>query len=693
MRNILLLNLYLFVSLSIFSQKKVYADFHGTRFTREVEGEFGEWKYAQKLTNNTCAPDLTYNPDLILNGRHDIAAVDYPLVGMQSQYDPDYMEYTILSAKAAGIDGFFIEWGFKDHKSQNLLLKYLPVARKYNFEIGVILCDGWLMSKTWITNVRPEISTDAQKVEYFKECMQFLIDSVYTGPTAPIVSGRPVMYLFHDGFTSAQFKEIQDAAYIYPKEYISNTETKFPQVIMRTLLSPTMVKGVYTPNSPTEQESTWIQTNKVIPTSWIPERIRSGSPCEKWNIYATQDDCLAFLQQFADHVWTANMGFASGWANPGMDNYGCGGWSSTSKLSYISRNDGETYKSMWELDVKYKNELDMVYIGSWCDYTEGHEIEPTVNNGFRELYTTLKYASLFKEKTSYDDSGVELPLKLFKYRKAGALYQKCGLNCENLNEVLNEVAYSISKAKYAEAIQLFQNAQGLIDILDAQIEKTTYHIDASDYSVYGTLNNDKAYMLSSGSRTSITLNSGIVDLLQSNYYEGFINFDYYDATTWGGKLSIVTGTDREPSSTFKYAAQITHKGDGQWKSGTVQLYKGNIKYRCQAGNSDISFYDTSSEGFIKNMSFDFTVYTLKTNASINNHSRDKKCSFYTNGKKIYADSCWLPLQITCYNMEGNAVFKTTMDKTTCDMSFLPQGVYILSANNSSHPGCTKVISL
>lgn len=49
------------------------------------------------------------------NGQHNIAAYEYPLVGMQSQYDPDNIEYQVLSAKTAGIDGFFVEWGYIDH--------------------------------------------------------------------------------------------------------------------------------------------------------------------------------------------------------------------------------------------------------------------------------------------------------------------------------------------------------------------------------------------------------------------------------------------------------------------------------------------------------------------------------------------------------------------------------------------------
>ena len=47
--------------------KKVYADYHGIRRTRLYDGEFGEWKYASKMTyspEKSGVTQLTYNPDL-----------------------------------------------------------------------------------------------------------------------------------------------------------------------------------------------------------------------------------------------------------------------------------------------------------------------------------------------------------------------------------------------------------------------------------------------------------------------------------------------------------------------------------------------------------------------------------------------------------------------------------------------------
>lgn len=116
----LLLFLLVSIALPALAQngKKVYADFHGVRYTRQHDGKLGRWEmYANTEKSSTGRKSLCYNADLIdSEGRHEIAAMAYPQVGMQSNLDPDYIEYQILSAKAAKIDGFFIEWGFKPHE-------------------------------------------------------------------------------------------------------------------------------------------------------------------------------------------------------------------------------------------------------------------------------------------------------------------------------------------------------------------------------------------------------------------------------------------------------------------------------------------------------------------------------------------------------------------------------------------------
>ena len=95
----LLLFLLVSIALPALAQngKKVYADFHGVRYTRQHDGKLGRWEmYANTEKSSTGRKSLCYNADLIdSEGRHEIAAVAYPQVGMQSNLDPDYIEYLL----------------------------------------------------------------------------------------------------------------------------------------------------------------------------------------------------------------------------------------------------------------------------------------------------------------------------------------------------------------------------------------------------------------------------------------------------------------------------------------------------------------------------------------------------------------------------------------------------------------------
>lgn len=154
-RNLLVILFVNFLSLSASyagNGKKVYADYHGVRYTRQHDGQIGRWgMFATMPKTSTDIKYICRNADNIGDdGHHEIAAKHYPMIGMQSNLDPDLIEYQILSAKAAGIDGFFIEWGFMPHENDNLLKAMQPIAAKYGFEIGVNWCDGWLYYD-WIT--------------------------------------------------------------------------------------------------------------------------------------------------------------------------------------------------------------------------------------------------------------------------------------------------------------------------------------------------------------------------------------------------------------------------------------------------------------------------------------------------------------------------------------------------------------
>ena len=139
----------------------------------------------------------------------------------------------------------------------------------------------------------------------------------------------------------------------------------------------------------------WMHGNKVgeIPTAWLPARVRTrDQEHDEWDNYATQDDVIGFMKPFRDSIWHSN--------NPAYtikSGLQCRVWiigdvqvEGRGHFFYIPRNNGETYSSMWKFCMAEKDSLDMMFIASWSDYTEGHEIEPTIENGDRELRTTFE---------------------------------------------------------------------------------------------------------------------------------------------------------------------------------------------------------------------------------------------------------------------------------------------------------------
>lgn len=447
--------------------KKVYADYHGPRFTRAHDGEFAQWQYSgiarkSKVVDRSC----NYNPDLIEDtGLNNIATMSYPMVGMQSQHDVDYIEYQILLAKIAKIDGFFVEWGFREHKSNAELKLMLEVAQKYDFEIGINWCDAWHFYD-WIEVFYPEAKTRQQKLELFKQNVQYLIDEVFSYKYAAKFDKHPIILLFGGGLTSEEFKEIREssyhlregveAPYFFTRANIVGEVTESDQVnymLEDTDLSK-LADGIF---------------------GWIPTRVRDGlmsNEYNKWDRYATTEDAIEYLKVlhkgFKDNTFKANISSV----NPEMDNRACASWDKHD-LSHIPRNEGKTYSEMWKYNTENKEDVDIMYIVSWNDYTERHQIEPTLVDGYREIVTTQKYASLYKN-VEYNEQALQLPMKLFELRKELHGLIEMGFETGIYQAALDQVAQNIVSENYLQAKLDLQGIASLLKGLKDQIIEESY---------------------------------------------------------------------------------------------------------------------------------------------------------------------------------------------------------------------------
>lgn len=531
-------------------EKKVYADYHGPRCTREHDGKVAQWKYygtAQK--SKAVQTYANYNADCILDsGLHDVAALSYPLVGMQSQRDPDYIEYQILTAKLAHIDGFFVEWGFREHESNEELQIMMKMAQKLDFEIGINWCDAWHFYP-WIEEFYPEAVTREKKVELFIRNVQYLLDTLYSTLVGATIEDHPLILLFGGGPTIEEFQKIRQAAYTLA------AGVKVPYFLTRAPITGKEQGG---------QISYWLENNEWPQTvdgifGWIPTRVRNGLATEQfkaWDRYALAEDSIAYLEVLRTAMKDTNSKVHISCVNPEMDNRACASWNKHD-LSCIPRADGSTYEEMWKKNVKHKQEIDIVYIVSWNDYTERHQIEPTLNDGYREMDNTRRYASQFKDMM--EEGKTEdflLPLRLFYLRKKAKKLSAAGYSMVPYLVAMEQIAANISDGRLKEAELLLVSIEKLLEDLDSQLLTKQLF-----------LTQESGELTAEGNQIHICSEEALL-IMKEWAYDAWLYFSYFDGTE--DSFQLFNGQQE--------LCDIKMDGEGIWKKTKIRLFQENMNY-------------------------------------------------------------------------------------------------------------------
>lgn len=528
-------------------EKKVYADYHGPRCTRQHDGKTAQWKYfgTAKMSGaeHTCA---NHNADCINEaGLHDIAALSYPLVGMQSQRDEAYIEYQILTAKLAHIDGFFVEWGFREHESNEELLLMMPIAGKYGFEIGINWCDAWHFYP-WIEAFHPDAVTRERKVELSIENVQYLLDELFADKTGARFNNHPLILLFGGGFTKEEFRQVKQAQYRLP------VDCEAPYFLTRAAIAGRETDGQVRYMA---EENGWSETADGI-FGWIPTRVRNGLVTQDfchWDRYALTEDTVEYLNVLREAARKVHSKVRISSVNPQMDNRACASWNKFD-LSCIPRENGRTYEEMWKNNVEHREDVDIVYIVSWNDYTERHQIEPTLTDGFRELETTRKYAALFKENV---DEGTcrdfEAPYHLFRLRKQAEKLAGAGWDMEIYRTALDQAGLLISERRIEEAELLLDGVENMFKDLERQLLRKQILIKGeSDRAAEGCI--------------CITDREAL-QCMDEWAYDGWLYFSYLDES---GESFQICHRQQE-------LCDIKMDHSGQWKKTSIRIFKENMK--------------------------------------------------------------------------------------------------------------------
>ncbi|MDR0353957.1 MAG: hypothetical protein LBI02_11665 [Opitutaceae bacterium] len=552
--------------------RKIYADYHNTRLTRAHDGATGHWSYSATAAKSAQPhPSVNFNADLVgPDGRHQLATVLYPLVGMQSELDPVYLEYQILSAKTAHIDGFLVEWGFATHRSELVRRALAGLAGRYDFEIGLNLCDRWLFQQLpW---QRPEL-TDRKALfaEFFRN-YHYLLTEVFPHPAAVRFRHRPVMFLFGNGLTPAEFEQLRT----------SKTTRSIPGAHPVVLLNS--MKG-----------APWFDSRRgLLPGAqgvfpWVPPRERrAGDPAmlAHWDRYGTQADAVAYQKNIADFIKKARGLTADGdqaprvgVATPGFDNRACAGWGFD--FSHLPRGNGELYRAMWDHNLKNVRQLDWVFLPTWNDWTENSQLEPSVEDQGEFLRITETCAAQFKGIPS-DPTLTALPLRLFQLRRRAQTIRHPD-TLRRGHALLDQAALALSRLDAPNARALLADAETLVSTAAPKLAPAkTIRLEARDGKLLPAAPTPAPPTAKAARADAAPLRFRMDDdtaaALREYAYEAFLDFEYKPLAK--GRLIIRTPAQRAKTDLgdFGIVADLNFLDAGDWQAGRVRLFAENAAW-------------------------------------------------------------------------------------------------------------------
>jgi autotransporter-associated beta strand protein len=605
------------------SGKKVFADFHGYRYTREHDGQLGNWKQALQSpqTPNHIA---NYNADLMdANGGHELASPGNPPIGMQSYNDPDYAEYHVLTAKMAGIDGFLHEYGCSAGLTDADVQLLQATAQTYGMEIGINWLDGFYYSfiesnaeyRAWCTTNSKNPALNATKLEYIPQVFQNLINWVYDKPNAATLGGKPLMPIFHGSpLTATEFATLKTKTY----NYGGQTGVTVPFLMPRW--APMGLANESDPNVQKFWSDPWgWETQADGSYGWKPatERLITSA------IYKAQGDERDAKEYARAHVAgmlkATNDRVNMAGVMPGFDNKFNAAWGQYA-VELLDRKNGLTYTEVWDQYLRDRDVIDAVLVATWSDHTEGTGIEPMGDYGDRELRATAKYSAQFKGLADQSATlNFTLPKELFELRKLAKFLESAGYPSSALSAdraLLDSAAYDIAAGAYANAATKLSTARTNLDTRRTNgIRETIHTLNFFTGSGVNVANSSDQY---------INIPDATADLVRSKNFDGVITFEYLDNSTFAANKTLYLLSYPAPASTGKpgenrsIQMQMRHgNGDGQWKTARVALNKKNLRldHHVTSGALPIDLYfsslgGASNGGTIRNVTVSLTTYEL-----------------------------------------------------------------------------------
>ncbi|MDF1755627.1 MAG: alpha/beta hydrolase fold domain-containing protein [Verrucomicrobiales bacterium] len=335
------------------TRSKVFAHYMPWFTNKEVSGE---WGYHWTMNH--------FDPDIVKwNGKREVAAHDYPLLGLYDSSDPDILDCHAQLMKFAGLDGAVIDWyGIRDFYDYGAIhentKQFISSLKKAGLQFAICYEDQTIGAMVKAKNL-----AENEAVPHGKEVMKWMAENWFSNDAYVKSGDQPVLPIFGPQyFSSEQWSEVLSSLTPRPKSYSL----------------PHLAEGAE--------------------LAWPPVESTGAVPKAVWEKH------LAGL--YSNDRETFGVAFPSF-----RDIYKQAG---VKEKSYgrIDPQDGQTLRESLQLAQAHK--LPFIQIATWNDFGEGTEFEPTHSLGYRHLEIAQEMLGTSRK---YSAADLRLPIDFYHLKK------------------------------------------------------------------------------------------------------------------------------------------------------------------------------------------------------------------------------------------------------------------------------------
>ena len=324
------------------------------------------------------------NPDVIVDGKRQIASHYYPKIGPYASADPTLVEYHLLLMKYAGIDGVLIDWygtyDVNDYKT-NLDNSNALIERTADIGLGYAI-----VYEDRTTEKVVQKGAAASAVEAATKDFIYIKDNYFTDANYLVANNKQLLLTF-------------SPVYI-------NEADSWETIVANAGIDPTYL-------------SLWFQSGDL-------GNVGSGEYSWVSNFNGGHYDRLNYFYQNNYHAFP----YAIGSAYPGFkDFYQQGGWGDGIGWE-IAYNGTSVLKNT--LDMAVNNNVEALQLVTWNDFGEGTIIEPTDEFGYSFLEEIQAFTGVELEA-----DGLDLIFRYYQYRKLYADDELAQLQLDQVYYYLN----------------------------------------------------------------------------------------------------------------------------------------------------------------------------------------------------------------------------------------------------------------